>query len=174
MRLVLDACVLFPETARAALLAHAGAGGFAPLWSGRILEEWARAAERAAGPEAGAASRARAAVMNADWPEAQVEGWEAHLDAAGLPDVDDAHVLAAAAAGAADGIVTFNIRDFPLRVMAARGLARLHPDDFLRLEWTPGGPLDAALDALDLGAAPRARLKRAGLPRLAKAKFAKG
>ncbi|PIY73816.1 MAG: PIN domain-containing protein, partial [Rhodobacterales bacterium CG_4_10_14_0_8_um_filter_70_9] len=35
MRLVLDACVLFPDTVRALLLDHAAAGGFTPLWSDR-------------------------------------------------------------------------------------------------------------------------------------------
>jgi hypothetical protein len=86
-----------------------------------------------------------------------------------LPDPADAHVLAAARAGAADGVVTFNIRDFPLRVMAAHGLARLHPDAFLRVEWTPGGALDAALAGMGYGEDLPRRLKRAGLPRLAKA-----
>ena len=168
MRLVLDACVLFPDTVRAALLAYAAAGGLTPLWSDRILEEWARAAGRG-GPEPEAAARAAAAAMTERWPGAAVSDWAAHEDAAGLPDRADAHVLAAATAGRADGVVTFNIRDFPLRVMAARGLARLHPDDFLRLEWTPGEPLDAALAGLGLGEDLPRRLKRAGLPRLAKA-----
>ncbi len=167
MRLVLDACVLVPPVVRGALLGYAAAGGFAPLWSDRILEEWARAAERVHCD--GPAARAAAAAMDDRFPQARVTGWEAFADAAGLPDPADAHVFAAARAGGAEGIVTFNIRDFPLRAMGAQGLARLHPDAFLRLEFVPGGPLDAALAGLGLGAdLPRA-LKRAGLPRLAKA-----
>jgi len=169
MRLVLDACVLFPDTVRAVLLDYAAAGGFTPLWSERITEEWARAAERRM--SAGAAARAQAALMAARFPGARVTGWQAHADIAGLPDKADAHVIAAAVAGRADGIVTFNTRDFPLRVLAAHGLARLHPDEFLRLEYAPGGPIDAALDRL---ATPDLRrwLKHSGLPRLAKARAA--
>lgn len=169
MRLVLDACVLFPEAVRGALLSYARAGGFTPLWSDRIAEEWARAAGRVLGPEGEAAARAEAARMTAVFPAGRVAGWEAHADPAGLPDAADAHVMAAAVAGGADGIVTFNIRDFPLRAMAARGLARLHPDEFLRIEWAPGGMLHAALERLGYGASLAQRLKKSGLPRLAKA-----
>lgn len=173
MRLMLDACALVPSVLRRLLLAHAGADGFEPLWSERVLEEWARAAERLRGPEGAGEARAAAAAMRAAHPRALVEGWEALEDPAGLPDAADAHVIAAARAGGADGVVTLNIRDFPLRALSAHRLARSHPDDFLRLEYAPGEALDRALDALaaEPGAPPlSARLKRAGLPRLAKAR----
>jgi hypothetical protein len=176
MRLILDACALYPRGLRAVLLSYAEAGGFAPLWSDRIAEEWARAAGARQGPEAEAEARGVAARMAARWPEGRVTGWEALEDPAGLPDPADAHVIAAARAGGADGIVTLNIRDFPLRVLGARGLARLHPDAFLHAEWTPGGALDAALDALEARETPadpaafRRWLKTARLPRLAKAR----
>ena len=53
------------------LLGAAAAGGFAPLWSARILEEWARATRRL--PEgAEAVARAEIARMRAAWPEAEV------------------------------------------------------------------------------------------------------
>jgi hypothetical protein len=106
-----------------------------------------------------------------------VTGWEALEDPAGLPDAADAHVIAAARTGGADGVLTFNIQDFPLRAMAAAGLARLHPDAFLRAEWTKGGAVDRALDAAEAAAPPPMRgagfrpyLKKAGLPRLGKAR----
>lgn len=177
MRLVLDACVLFPDAMRAVLLGHAAAGGFEPLWSTRILREWELAVERQRGPAAAGAARAAAEAMAARFPAACVTGWEALEDAAGLPDPADAHVIAAARAGRADGIVTLNIRDFPLRAMAAAGLARLHPDAFLAAEYEPGGPLDAVLDSVEAEAPPGARgegfrsyLKKGFLPRLAKAR----
>jgi predicted nucleic acid-binding protein len=173
MRLVLDACVLFPDGVRGVLLAYARQGGFTPLWSDRIVGEWARAAERRMGT--GAAALAAAARMRDEFSGGVVTGWEALAEIPGLPDPADAHVIAAAMAGAAEGIVTFNTRDFPLRVMASAGLARLHPDTFLRAEWRPGGALDAALDLVAAGAEThdfRSWLKRAGLPRLAKARAA--
>ena len=46
MRIVLDACVLFPTVLREILIGTAATGAFTPLWSARILEEWARATRR--------------------------------------------------------------------------------------------------------------------------------
>jgi hypothetical protein len=173
---LLDACVLYPQLMRNALLGYAEAGGFAPVWSRRILDEWVRAAERKQGPGEAAAARAIAARMNSRFPDAEAEDLGRADIAERLPDPGDAHVIAAACAGGAEGIVTLNIRDFPLRALSARGLARLHPDAFLRAEWTPGGPLDLVLGAI-ADAAPgldlRKGLKAAGLPRLARARFAK-
>ena len=62
MRVALDACVLFPTVLREMLLGAAAAGGFAPVWSARILEEWARATRRL--PE-GAEAVARAEIARA-------------------------------------------------------------------------------------------------------------
>ncbi len=173
MRLLLDACTLYPRLMRGAVLGYAEAGGLTPLWSERILGEWVLATERKLGPLAAAQARASAARMRARFGEACVSGWERVEIHERLPDANDAHVLAAAVAGGADGIVTLNIRDFPLRALGARGLARLHPDAFLRAEWRAGGALDAVLDEME-AAAPaldfRKALKAAGLPRLAKAR----
>ncbi len=44
MRVMLDACVLYPTVMREVLLGCAKRGLFEPRWSVRILEEWARAA----------------------------------------------------------------------------------------------------------------------------------
>jgi hypothetical protein len=176
MRLVLDACVLFPEVMRRVLLDYAAADGFEPLWSSRILGEWQTAVVRQRGPAEAALVAGAAAAMARRFPDALVTGWEELEDPAGLPDPADAHVIAAGRAGGADGIVTLNIRDFPLRAMAAAGLARLHADAFLVQEYAAGGALDAVLDAVEAAAPPEARgagfrgyLKRGGLPRLAKA-----
>jgi hypothetical protein len=173
MRLVLDACVLFPRALRGVLLRYAEAGGFAPLWSSRIAEEWARAALRAQGPAGEAEARGAADLMRARFPGGEVTGWEAFETPEGLPDPADAHVIAAARAGGADGVLTLNTRDFPLRAMGAAGLARLDPDAFLRAEFAPGGAVARAV-AAELAehaadAEPRRFLKKAGLPRLAKA-----
>jgi len=46
MRVVLDACVLYPPVLREILLGAASAGLYDPLWSERILEEWARATRK--------------------------------------------------------------------------------------------------------------------------------
>jgi hypothetical protein len=87
-------------------------------------------------------------------------------------------VLAAAIAGGADAIVTFNAADFPRQTLAEEGIARLDPDRFL-LDLGQGapGPVAGAVETVraraeELSGEPqplRALLKRAKLPRLGKA-----
>ena len=174
MRLVLDTCVLFPVATREILTNYARAGGFEPVWSARILEEWRRAVEAKLSAEDAVRSAGDMALLVARFPEAMVEGWEAHLDDVHLPDPDDAHVVAAASATGAEGVITFNIRDFPQRALAPLGLSRIHPDEFLRNAFLRDGQrLQAALQpiadaATAHGASFRSFLKRANLPRLGK------
>ena len=127
MKVLLDACVLYPTILREILIGVAGAGLYAPLWSERILEEWARAT-RKLGPEAEMLARGDIARLRADWPDAAVlphPGLAARLH---LPDENDIHVLAAAVAGHADAILTFNASDFPRRILAEEGIERRDPD----------------------------------------------
>ncbi|WP_210526866.1 RSP_2648 family PIN domain-containing protein [Rubellimicrobium arenae] len=130
MRVLLDACVLYPTVLREILLGAAGAGLFTPLWSARLLEEWARAAARL-GSEGEAVARSEVAAMLVGWPDAMVSGAEGLERRLWLPDPDDVHVLAAAVAASADAILTFNAKDFPRGVLAEEGLLRLDPDQFL-------------------------------------------
>jgi predicted nucleic acid-binding protein len=172
VKLFLDTCVIYPDALRDILLGVAARGGFEPLWSARVLEEWARAAVKK-----GAADQARliAAAMTMQFPRALVTGWEAVATGLVLPDPDDVHVLAAAITGHADAIVTFNARDFPRHVLAAEGLQRRDPDGVLWELWSHDpAPVQNALTQA-MARAPgdpvsvRAFLKRAGLPRLGKA-----
>ena len=64
MRIVIDACVLYPTVMREVVLGAAEAGLFAPRWSARILEEWARAA-RKIGPEGETIARGEIAAVQA-------------------------------------------------------------------------------------------------------------
>jgi predicted nucleic acid-binding protein len=176
-RAVLDACVLYPTVLREVLLAAARAGLFAPLWSARLLEEWARAAARR-GPLEEAQARGEIAATRAAFPRSEAPpagGTEGRL---WLPDPGDIHVLATAVAASADGIVTLNARDFPRQTLAEEGLARWDPDAFLMALWlrAPDAVAQAAeavrAEAERLDAAPaelHALLKKARLPRLARA-----
>ncbi|MDP2739983.1 MAG: PIN domain-containing protein [Pseudorhodobacter sp.] len=135
MRVVLDACVLYPPILREILLGAASAGLYTPLWSARILEEWARATVKL-GPAAEAQARTEVALTRAAFPKASLApapGIERRLQ---LPDDNDTHVLAVAIAGSADAILTYNAADFPRHVLAAEGLARRDPDGFLWELWS--------------------------------------
>lgn len=176
MKAFLDACVLYPTILREILMGCAGAGLYRPLWSPRVLEEWARAARKIPGGEA--VARGEVAVLRAAWPGAEVAPGAATMARLWLPDPDDVHVLAAASDAGADRLVTFNLRDFPRRDVAAEGVVALGPDAFLMDLWLRDGSAVAQVvetvrkTAETLSGetqALRPLLKRARVPRLAKA-----
>jgi len=176
MRIMLDACILFPTVLREILMATAEAGGFYPLWSDRILAEWRHTAKRF-GPDADAIAGAEIALLNARWTESRVTFDPLHFENLSLPDPDDCHVLAAAIAGHADILLTRNLRDFPTRVLARHNILRRDPDGLL-LEFAKSGEIDmmqivsrTQSRTEEISGRPqplRPLLKRATLPRLAK------
>lgn len=177
VRVLVDACVLYPSILRSIVLDCAKAGGFVPLWSDRILEEWRRAAvKNGIGPLA----ETEIALLRADWRNASVDGSAVDavdLDALYLPDPDDRHVLAAAIGGQADELLTANTGDFPTGVLASHKILRRHPDEFL-LELALGDGVmmsdvlnrtHAAAEAMKGDTVNRRKmLQRCGVPRLAK------
>ena len=128
LRVVLDACVLFPTVMREVLMGCAAAGLFDPRWSARILEEWARATAKIG---AEVVARGEVALLRTRWPGAEVQVPDAALARFWLPDPNDIHVLAAAVLGHADLILTLNARDFPRDLLQAEGVKRDDPDTFL-------------------------------------------
>jgi predicted nucleic acid-binding protein len=180
VKAVLDACVIFPTVLREILLGVAAAGLYQPLWSERILGEWVRATAKL-GPVAQMQAEGEAALLRAAFPRGFVRAQpdiEARLL---LPDINDVHVLAVAVAGHADCIVTFNARDFPRHVLACEGIARHDPDGFLWQLWSHHpqavgqvvAQVHASAERLSGGPlALKALLKRAQLPKLAKAVLA--
>lgn len=175
MRAVLDTCVIFPPVLRDILLGCAARGLYHPLWSDRILEEWARAARRKG---FGDDARTFIPAMEAQFPHAKVPprpGLEARLH---LPDPADIHVLATAITGSADVIVTLNAADFPRHVLRAEGVEREGPDGFLWAMWSRSPDIVAdvvhgvharAEEMAGADVSLRAMLKRVRLSRLAKA-----
>ena len=176
MKLVLDTCVLFPTVMREALLAGAEVAGWVPLWSERILDEWAHAA-RKIGPTGELQAQSEIALLKAHWPTGSVS-WPADLEKRlWLPDKDDIHVLAAAVQGAADAIVTLNAKDFPHAALQEEGIKRMDPDHLLYdLGLVRFDPLKEKLDLITKQAqrmsgadiTMKALLKKARLPRLSK------
>lgn len=174
---VLDACVLAPLVIRETLFAAAREGLLRPRWSDRIEAEWRAAAAKETRGLPPAVIEGDLALARAAFPEARVAGWEAHEGPLSLPDWEDRHVLAAAIAAGAEAIVTDNLRDFPARRLAEHGIRPVGSDAFLlELFQTEEAALRAALGQVAAAAPPEALsaglpalLKRARLPRLAKA-----
>ena len=174
-RVLIDANVLYPTVLREIVIGVAATGYFEPLWSDRILEEWARAAARRADE---AIARGEIAALRAAWPAASVTVRPATLERLHLPDPDDRHVLAAAIDGGAEALLTMNLQDFPTRVLTAEGVIRRDPDGFLlealgaRPDAVRGVVRDVHATACRLSGEDlplRGLLKRARLPRLGKA-----
>ena len=162
---------------REIVLGVAASGLMTPLWSPRILEEWARAAARLGEADA-VIARGEVAALRANWPDAEIAPGPDLQATLYLPDPDDTHVLAAAIVGKADLIATLNLRDFPQRMLTEYGIAAIHPDTLLRdlFDQAPGAVAQAVetvrQTAEHLSGQPqpvRKLLKKARLPRLGKA-----
>lgn len=128
---VLDACVLFPNTLRDTILTIAETGLFQPLWSSEILHETRRSIIAHRHRTSPQAIDRMLGSMNDAFEGARIEGWEPLVAGLDLPDPNDRHVLAAAIAGGAQSIATFNLRDFPEKALAQHAVAAMHPDEFL-------------------------------------------
>lgn len=175
MKVLIDACVLYPTVMREVVLGVAEAGMFEPLWSERLLEEWRRAAQRN-----GPIDQAEVEILDAKirFPKASVApapGIEARL---WLPDPNDIHALASAIAGSADILLTLNNKDFPKNILAEEGVSRAGPDAFLHGIWQAHPDVVSGVAAQVLHKAEtlsgeswtiRKLMKKARLPRLGKA-----
>ncbi len=123
---VIDANVLFPFTLRDALLRAAAAGFYQLRWSTRILDEMTRNLVSSGTMPEDRAIRLRA-IMEREFPEAQVVGYEHLIDA--MPnDPKDRHVVAAAVQAGAQIITTANLKDF---AALPDGVEAQSPDEFL-------------------------------------------
>ncbi|MGP4806119.1 PIN domain-containing protein [Agrobacterium cavarae] len=128
---VYDACVLYPFHLRNILIQCAFDGLVEARWTDDIHDEWIR--NLAANTQGLSIERLEATRdrMNAVLPEAAVADHRPLIADLTLPDPDDRHVLAAAIAGKASIIVTWNLKDFPARNLVAHDVTSKSPDDFL-------------------------------------------
>ncbi len=125
----LDANVLYPAVLRDVLLSLAEAGICQIRWSPDVLDEVERNLAARVDPDRARYVRSQ---MEEAFPEAMVprQAYE-HLTPAMVNNPKDRHVLAAAVAGRADVIVTFNVSDFPAEACAPYGIDVQDPDTFL-------------------------------------------
>lgn len=134
----LDTCALYSSTLRDTLLRIAEAGAFRPLWSANVLAELKSVLEREAHLDPAKASRLVYQMQQA-FPTAEVVDYRGLVDAMTCHP-KDRHVLAAAVAGGAQVVVTFNLKDFPALSIDPHDIGVVHPDAFLldQLDLYPG------------------------------------
>jgi len=127
---VLDANVLYPALLRDVLLSLAHADLYSAKWSIDIRDEWTK---HLVGKHPSMEEKIRLMVtqMELAIPDCIVMGYEHLIDGLNLPDRGDRHVLAAAIAGHADAIVTWNEKDFPEESLAPFGIEVQSPDEFV-------------------------------------------
>ncbi|MCU8173037.1 PIN domain-containing protein, partial [Vibrio vulnificus] len=128
---ILDACVMYPAPLRSYLMYLSNTGLFRARWTDQIHDEWIRNLLKN-NPDIDPVQLERTKqLMNAHVPDCLVEGYEPFINGLTLPDVDDRHVVAAAIKGQAESIITFNLKDFPVKELDPLGLSAIHPDEFL-------------------------------------------
>ncbi len=128
---VYDACVLYPFHLRN-LLVQCGVDRLIDVrWTDAIHDEWIR--NLAANTQNLSVQRLTETrdLMKRVLPTADVSGYEKHIQQLTLPDPGDRHVLAAAIAGRASHIVTWNLADFPAEGLAPHHVSAQNPDDLL-------------------------------------------
>lgn len=128
---IYDACVLYPFHLRNLLVQCAVDRLVEARWSDGIHDEWIR--NIAANDPSVSIDRLNVTrhLMNAVLPNATVSHYEHHIPAIKLPDLDDRHVVAAAIVAGASLIITWNVRDFPVKELARYHLRKQTPDAFL-------------------------------------------
>ncbi|MGB8702267.1 MAG: PIN domain-containing protein, partial [Thermosynechococcaceae cyanobacterium] len=132
-----DACVLYPAPLRDLLMQLALSDLYRARWTDQIHDEWIRNVLKTR-PDLSLEQLNRTKdLMNSHVRDCLVTGYAYLIPTLQLPDPDDRHVLAAAIAGGADTIVTFNLKDFPQNILDEYGIIVQHPDEFISdlIDW---------------------------------------
>ena len=135
MRVVLDACVLYPPSLRDLLLTLAALDAFDVVWSETILGELRRNVV-ADNPDVDPDrfSDHTLAEMRRHFPAAMVSVGPDDIDRFDN-DPKDRHVAAVAVVAAADAVVTINVKDFRSRVLDESGIAIQTPGGLIERYW---------------------------------------
>lgn len=135
LKVTLDACIIFRLALCDTLLHMARKGFYHPIWSQKILDEVFKASRRSLSQQQIKGLNKRVFDMNTFFPNADYEGPNGIVDQLKIlvPDSDDAHVIATAIASHSRFIVTENLKDYPVHVLAQFGIEALSFDAFMSL-----------------------------------------
>lgn len=147
-RVFVDTNVLFPFAVMDLMLALTEDGVHEVLWTQALLAEWERVIVREQRRSAASAAAITAAIREyfAD-SEVPEHAYIPLIDQLRGKDPDDRVHMAAAIAGRAAAIVTWNLADFPAEDLASHGVRVCTPDDYLRdlLDAWPEEVLDSVI-----------------------------
>jgi PIN domain len=104
---------------------------FRAKWSNEIHNEWMRNVLKNRPDLTKERLQRTRDLMDSNVRDCLVSGYEDLIPSLTLPDENDRHVLAAAICGGADVIVTYNLSDFPAKILGQYGIGAQHPDEFI-------------------------------------------
>jgi predicted nucleic acid-binding protein len=131
-RVFVDTNVLFPFSVMDLMLALTEDSLHEVLWTQPLLAEWERVIVREQRRSAASAAAITAAIREYFADSEVHEAAYAHLiEQMPGKDADDRIHMAAAIAGGAAAIVTWNRADFPAEALASHGVRVCTPDDYL-------------------------------------------
>jgi predicted nucleic acid-binding protein len=178
-RIFADTNVLFPFSVMDLLLALSEVGLHELLWTDALLDEWEDVIVRGHRRSKETASAITTAIRDF-FPDSEVALSDYQHLIASMPGKDphDHEHMAAAVAGGATVLLTYNRKDFPSKPLAARRLRVTQPDMYL-CELAAESPDEVAMTISRLAAEKRRPpksaeellndLERAGIPRFAAA-----
>lgn len=126
-----DACVLYPAPLRDLLMHLALTDLYRAKWTNEIHEEWIRNVLANRGDLSRKFLERTRDLMNSNVRDCLVDRYQETISTLSLPDQDDRHVLAAAIHAKCAVIVTYNLKDFPKKILDEYGLEAQHPDEFI-------------------------------------------
>jgi predicted nucleic acid-binding protein len=131
-RVFVDTSVLFPFSVMDLMLALTEDGIHDVLWTEALLGEWEEVVTRDRRRTKATARSITRSIREA-FADSEVPAADYLPLVPGMPgnDPDDHVHMAAAIAGAASTIVTWNLKDFPAEALAEHGLEVLDPDTYL-------------------------------------------
>lgn len=137
---IYDACVLYPAPLRDLLMRLALTDLYQAKWTEHIHHEWMSNLLKNRPDLTREQIEGIREKMNSHVRDCLVYEYEDLIDGLQLPDPKDRHVLAAAIRAHAQTIVTYNLSDFPAKVVSKYDIEIQHPDEFFRhlIDLAPG------------------------------------
>lgn len=128
---LLDANIFYPAPLRDLFMQLTVSDVFQARWTADIHREWIEALLRNQPDRDRSRLERTREMMDRATRDCLITGYEFLIPSLTLPDPDDRHVLAAAVTGRCNVIVTWNLADFPNKVLDPFGIEAQDPDRFL-------------------------------------------